>query len=42
MFFDFNVDYDGIAVDDILGIHKYLMKKKMDFIKCFFYSSYIF
>ena len=24
---DFSVDYDVIAVDDILGIHKYLMKK---------------
>ena len=24
---DFNVDYDAIAVDDILGIHKHLMKK---------------
>ena len=26
--YDFNIDYDAIAVDDILGIHKYLMKKK--------------
>ena len=26
-FYDFNVDYDTIAVDDILGNHKYLMKK---------------
>ena len=25
---DFTVDYDAIAVDDILEIHKYLMKKK--------------
>ena len=25
---DFSVDYDAIAVDDILDIHKYLMKKK--------------
>ena len=25
--YDFNVDQDGIAVDDILDIHKYLMKK---------------
>ena len=24
---DFRVDYDAIAVDDILEIHKYLMKK---------------
>ena len=25
--YDFNVDYDPIAVDDILNIHKYLMEK---------------
>ena len=25
---DFSVDYDAIAVYDILDIHKYLMKKK--------------
>ena len=25
--YDFSVDYDAIAVDDILGIHKYSMKK---------------
>ena len=25
--YDFNVDYDAIAVDDILNIHKYLLKK---------------
>ena len=25
--YDFSVDYDSIAVDDVLGIHKYLMKK---------------
>ena len=25
--YDFNVDYDAIPVDDILDIHKYLMKK---------------
>ena len=24
---DFSVDYDAIAVSDILDIHKYLMKK---------------
>ena len=24
---DFSVDYDAIAVDDILDTHKYLMKK---------------
>ena len=26
--YDFGVDYDANAVDDILDIHKYLMKKK--------------
>ena len=26
-FYDFSADYDAIAVDDILDIHKYLMKK---------------
>ena len=25
--YDFSVDYDAIAVDDILDIHKYLMGK---------------
>ena len=25
--YDFSVDYDAIAVDDILDIHKYLMKE---------------
>ena len=25
--YDFSVDHDAIAVDDILGIHKYLMEK---------------
>ena len=25
--YDFSVDYNAIAVDNILGIHKYLMKK---------------
>ena len=25
--YDFSVDYDSIEVDDILDIHKYLMKK---------------
>ena len=25
---DFSLDYDATAVDDILDIHKYLMKKK--------------
>ena len=27
--YDFIVDYDAIAVDDILDIHKYLMQKSM-------------
>ena len=26
-FYDFSVDYDAINVDNILDIHKYLMKK---------------
>ena len=25
--YDFSVDYDAIEIDDILDIHKYLMKK---------------
>ena len=25
--YDFSVDFDAIAVDDILDIHKYLMEK---------------
>ena len=25
--YDFNVDYDPVAVDDIKDIHKYLMEK---------------
>ena len=25
--YDFSVDYNAISVDDILDIHKYLMKK---------------
>ena len=31
--YDFSVDYDAIAVDDILDIHKYLMKKKHNMIR---------
>ena len=27
--YDFIVDYDAIAVDDILDIHKHLMQKSM-------------
>ena len=26
--YDFSVDYDATDVDDIIDIHKYLMKKK--------------
>ena len=26
-FYDFSIDYDAIAVDDIKDIHKYLMQK---------------
>ena len=26
--YNFSVDYDAIAVDDILDIHKYLVEKK--------------
>ena len=28
--YDFSVNYDANAVDDILNIHNYLMKKKND------------
>ena len=31
--YDFSVGYDAIAVDDVLDIHKYLMKKNEN-IKC--------
>ena len=27
--YDFSVDYDAIAVDDILDIHKYLIKNNI-------------
>ena len=33
--YDFSVDYDAIAVDDILDIHKYLMKKNGLYYKIF-------
>ena len=33
--YDFSVDYDAIAVDDVLDIHKYLMKEKQYDIKMF-------
>ena len=32
--YDFGVDYDAIAVDYILNIHKYLMKKNNMIQKC--------
>ena len=32
--YDFNDDYDAIAVDEILDIHKYLMKKNGMIQKC--------
>ena len=39
--YDFSVDYDATAVDDILDIHKYLMKKNdikmFEFIKKAFF-----
>ena len=34
-FYDFSVDSDAIAVDDILDINKYLMKKNNIIWKCF-------
>ena len=30
--YDFSVDYDAIAVDDILDIHRYYLMKKNDII----------
>ena len=32
--YDFSVDYDASAVDDIVDIHKYLMEKNGSIIKC--------
>ena len=32
--YDFSVDYDAIVVDDILDIHKYLIKKNNMIYKC--------
>ena len=41
--YDFSVDYDAIAIADILDIHQYLMKKKWDkiikFVKQIFISA---
>ena len=33
--YDFSVDYDPIAVDDIKNIHKHLMKKMISYKKFF-------
>ena len=33
--YDFSVDYNAIAVDDVKDIHNYLMKKKYDTINIF-------
>ena len=41
-FYDFSVDYDSIDVDDILNIHKYLMKKTRNNIKMFRFIKQIF
>ena len=32
--YDFSVDYDASAVDNIVDIHKYLMEKNGSIIKC--------
>ena len=40
--YEFSVDYDAINVDDILDIHKYLMKKKWNSIKMFRFVKQIF
>ena len=42
--YDFSVDYDAIAADGILDIHKYLMKKIysikcLDLLKSVFYNN---
>ena len=43
--YDFSVDYDVIAVDNILDIHKYLMKKNnmiwicLGLLKKFFFAA---
>ena len=33
--YDFSIDYDAIDIDDVLDIHKYLMKKNGIVLKCF-------
>ena len=32
--YDFSVDYGAVLVDNILNIHKYLIKKRQHSIKC--------
>ena len=32
--YDFSADYGAISIDDILSIHKYLIKKTQDSTKC--------
>ena len=40
--YDFSIDYDAIAVDDILDIHNYLMEKWHSVIKCSSLSKSVF
>ena len=40
--YDFSVDYDAIAVDDILDIHNYLMKKMTQYNKMFGFGKWVF
>ena len=40
--YDFSVDYDAIAVDDILDIHKYLMKKIIWYKNAWVYQKSVF
>ena len=39
--YDFSVDYDVIAVNDVLDIHKYLMEKMVQY-KMFGFIRYVF
>ena len=45
--YDFSVDYDAIAIDDMLDIHKYLMEEQYKMVlgfikKCFFHIRNLF
>ena len=45
--YDFSVDYDAIPVDDVLNMHKYLMKKHdmkqcLDLLKNVCYNNVLF